>query len=217
MAASWHTMAVISCPVFFCSHHWFLLGINTLVLGGKLGSSWPPPHTVGLQTGPPARIPRVWPFLHLLWNVTKALWRCKGKENLANMRRWGTAVACSPYTAKKRKEGLGSYSLPGFGCVNCIVLLWSGFDQSEMGLGHTFPPPLSIHLSLLQIATITASHVAWVENGGKADTGRCNCISFSGLISSLMALFAATEYDNENWLINRFLKKTRCCLMLVET
>lgn len=131
MAASWHTMTVISCPVFFCSHHWFLLGINTLVLGGKLGSSWPPPHTVGLQTGPPARIPRVWPFLHLLWNVTKALWKCKRKENLANMRQWGTAGACSPYTAKKHKEGLGSYSLPGFVCVGYIVLVWSGLTKMK--------------------------------------------------------------------------------------
>lgn len=36
MATSWHTMAVISCPVLFTHFTEFLLSINTLVLGGRI-------------------------------------------------------------------------------------------------------------------------------------------------------------------------------------
>jgi len=117
------------------------------------------------------------------------------------MRWWRTAVVPSHYAAKKSRESLGSYLLPGFTVL--AELFWHSQGLTEVkgthSHGHTFPPPLSIRLSLLlQIATITASCVAHVENRGRTDMGSCNCISCPGLISCLMALFAATEYENEN-------------------
>lgn len=36
MAASWHTMAVISCPILFTHFTEFPLGLNTSVLGGRV-------------------------------------------------------------------------------------------------------------------------------------------------------------------------------------
>lgn len=42
MAANWHTMAVISCPVLFCSLHWIPVGYKHFGTGRK--NSDPPNH-----------------------------------------------------------------------------------------------------------------------------------------------------------------------------
>lgn len=54
MAASWHTMAVISCPILFTHFTEFLLGINTSVLGGRV---WILLTTSSCKLDP---LPRVW-------------------------------------------------------------------------------------------------------------------------------------------------------------
>lgn len=164
MAASWHTMAVISCPVLFCSLQWIPVGYKRFSTGRKNSDPPTPPSPVVGAASWAARLsPHSPGGLKLLPSACPTCSRRRqrgnkiwdgGKEQLLVLlmqltAQWWTGIFHPTW-------------------VSLCWLHWFGMvevNPGEMKPSHPFPPALSVRLSLLLLIATTTVHMG---NGGES-------------------------------------------------